>query len=50
MARRKLIGYLTLSWVPHALVYVVAPNVLASSPNGTTSRSASGRGSSLPHR
>jgi protein-S-isoprenylcysteine O-methyltransferase Ste14 len=26
---RKLVGYLTIWWLPHALGYVVAPNVLA---------------------
>lgn len=28
MSARKLAAYLTLSWVPHALAYVVAPNAI----------------------
>lgn len=29
MSHRKLVGYLTLAWVPHAVAYVVAPNAVA---------------------
>lgn len=29
MSGRKLVGYLTLSWLPHAIGYVVVPNAIA---------------------